>query len=116
MTESNKRKFYEELGFVLSDARKNANLSQELLAEKIGMSRVSIVNIEKGRQAPPLHLLWSLSKIVGKDLSELIPNFELNHNELNPSLKRIIKKKEKEGQFNDESRMKINSFLTKTLG
>lgn len=116
MTESNKQKFYQELGFVLSEARKNAKLSQEILAEKVGLSRVSIVNIEKGRQTPPLHVLWTFSNIVGVELSELLPQFEINHNKLNPSLKKIISKNEKAGQYSDESSMKINSFIENILG
>jgi len=37
------------------------------------MSRVSVVNIEAGRQHPPLHLLWQIAEILGTDPLLLIP-------------------------------------------
>jgi len=49
-------------------------ISQVQLAEKIGVSRASIVNIEAGRQRPPLHVLWQIAEVLGTELAELIPS------------------------------------------
>lgn len=116
MRENNKREFYLELGFAIYEARRKKDFSQEMLAQKVGLSRASIVNIEKGRQNPPLHLLWMIAKELDTDVATLIPDFSLDENELKPSLQQIIRKKEKEGQFNDDSLKKMYSFLSKSLG
>jgi transcriptional regulator with XRE-family HTH domain len=50
-----------------------AELSQAQLAKKVGINRVSVVNIEKGRQRPPLDLLWQLAEALGIELLQLIP-------------------------------------------
>ena len=48
-------------------------LSQETLAKRLGMSRVSIVNIEAGRQHAPLHVLWAIAAELGVEAAELVP-------------------------------------------
>lgn len=48
-------------------------MSQTQLAKKLGVSRVSIVNIEAGRQHAPLHLLWRIAELLGTELALLIP-------------------------------------------
>ena len=67
---------YEEFGRGLRSARKAANLTQEALAERIGLSRTSITNIEKGRQHVALHMLFSLANAVGVEPEELLPQKE----------------------------------------
>ena len=67
---------YEEFGRGLRSARKAANLTQEALAERVGLSRTSITNIEKGRQHVSLHMLFSLANAVGVEPAELLPEKE----------------------------------------
>jgi transcriptional regulator with XRE-family HTH domain len=50
------------------------SMSQVQLAEKIGVSRASVVNIEAGRQRPPLHVLWQIAEALGTELTDLIPS------------------------------------------
>jgi transcriptional regulator with XRE-family HTH domain len=64
---------YKEFGRRLSDARKTAELTQQALAEQVGLKRTSITNIEKGRQHIPLHMLFSLAAAVGVSPSTLLP-------------------------------------------
>ena len=116
MTDNNKDRFYQEVGFMISEFRKSANMSQQIFAEKVGLSRTSIVNIEKGRQSPPLHTLWTISNIFNVELSMLIPDFEYERNEINPSLRSLIAKNKKKDKLNDESYVKINSFIKKSFG
>ena len=49
-------------------------LSQAALAERLGVSRASVVNIEAGRQHAPLHLLWKVAQHLQVELSSLIPS------------------------------------------
>jgi transcriptional regulator with XRE-family HTH domain len=76
MTEEQKRLFYQQLGENIRVARENSALTQSVLASFLGLSRASIVNIEKGRQRPSIDLLFSLSRILNSELSELIPAFQ----------------------------------------
>lgn len=48
-------------------------MSQDLLAQHLGISRASMVNIEAGRQRAPLHLLWQIAEVLHCKLTELIP-------------------------------------------
>ena len=74
---------YAEVGRRLRQARVTQGLSQERLAQQLGISRASAVNIEAGRQRAPLHLLWQFSEALGTDLSLLVPRRE----ELSPTAK-----------------------------
>jgi transcriptional regulator with XRE-family HTH domain len=74
---------YAEVGRRLRQARVTQGLSQERLAQQLGISRASVVNIEAGRQRAPLHLLWQVSEALGTDLSLLVPRRE----ELSPTAK-----------------------------
>ncbi len=65
---------YRILGARIRARRVELGLSQEALANKVRVSRVSIVNIEKGRQHPPLHLLWDIAETLSTNSNELIPN------------------------------------------
>jgi transcriptional regulator with XRE-family HTH domain len=64
---------YREFGKRLRDARKQAGLSQEALADKVGFARTSITNIEKGRQHFTLHTAYELAIELGVDVSVLLP-------------------------------------------
>lgn len=67
---------YRELGRKIRQARERSGekLSQEGLAHRLGISRVSMVNIEAGRQRAPLHVLWQIAELLGTDLTMLIPS------------------------------------------
>jgi transcriptional regulator with XRE-family HTH domain len=56
--------------------RQAPRMSQAALAEKVQLTRVSIVNIEAGRQHPPLHLLWRIAEVLETELFQLIPRHE----------------------------------------
>lgn len=66
---------YREIGRKIREARERVTpkLSQDKLAKRLGMSRASMVNIEAGRQHPPLHVLWQIAEILGVDPFLLIP-------------------------------------------
>lgn len=76
MTSAEKKRLYQNLGAQIRDYRQDTSLSQEKLGEKVGLSRSSIVNIEKGRQRPPLHTLWGIAEALDASLEDLIPTEE----------------------------------------
>lgn len=67
--------FYKEFGTLVKKARKDAKLSQEQLADRVGVARTSITNIEVGRQHTPLHMVARIAGILGVDPAALIPAF-----------------------------------------
>jgi len=83
-----------EIGLRIRIARKERNFSQEDLAKLVDLSRASIVNIEKGRQSPPIQTLLLLCRKLNKQLAffvrldikdEVYPDYVLSrklHDEL----------------------------------
>jgi DNA-binding XRE family transcriptional regulator len=65
--------FYREFGKKLADARRAARITQEALAKSVGLSRTSIVNVEKGRQPVHLHVAAKMAASLEKNLSALLP-------------------------------------------
>jgi len=64
---------YRELGRRIRDARRGAELTQEALAGRLGLSRTSITNIERGIQHIPVHVLFDLGRALGVTVMELLP-------------------------------------------
>lgn len=64
--------FYVSFGARLRTARRAAGLSQADLAGRVGLSRTSITNIERGKQHPSLLLASVLAEHVGASLTELL--------------------------------------------
>ncbi len=55
----------------LKSARAALDLSQQELADKVGVSRQTINAIEKGDYNPTIQLCRSICKVLGKTLDEL---------------------------------------------
>ena len=53
------------------DLRVAAGLRQEDLAERAGVSRQTIISIERGRYNPSLELAWKLSQTLAVTIEEL---------------------------------------------
>ena len=68
------------VGQNIYNLRKNINLSQEQLAEKLGVTRQMISNWELEESAPDLKQAKELSKIFKVSLDELISNLVLEYN------------------------------------
>ena len=71
-------KFYGKLGERIRMARERnraSKLSQGELGKMIGLSRTSIVNIEKGRQHVQIHTLAQIAQLLKVNTLDLIPSF-----------------------------------------
>lgn len=55
----------------LEELRKNKGLSQEQLAEKVLVSRQTIISLEKGRYNPSLDLAFRLSKSFNAPIEDI---------------------------------------------
>lgn len=67
--------FYEEVGRRIREARKRRKpaLTQEELAERVGLTRTSITNLEKGRQKFLLHTLADIAGALQVQAVTLLP-------------------------------------------
>jgi len=65
--------FYQQLGRALSEARRSRKISQEALAAVCGLSRASIVNIERGRQPLSALTLVHWCSAVNVRVEEVLP-------------------------------------------
>jgi transcriptional regulator with XRE-family HTH domain len=63
--------YYRELGRRIQRARLKLGLTQEGLASLVGLSRTSMVNIERGRQKVLAHTLVKLSRSLKVEIKEL---------------------------------------------
>jgi DNA-binding XRE family transcriptional regulator len=66
---------YTDLGLRIRKAREVAKISQEILADQLGLTRASIVNIEGGRQRPMLHTILKICQVLQTDLNHLLPDY-----------------------------------------
>lgn len=107
MTKSEQQEFYCKLGESIKKARNNAKLTQDAFASFLGLHRVSIVNIEKGRQHPPVYMLWDIAKVLGINISEILPEFKQSET-IDPKWKKIIAEQSK---GNKDTKVKLSKFI-----
>lgn len=67
---------YQIIGRKIRAARLQTGMSQAELAERLQMTRTSVVNIEYGRQRPPLHVLWQIADAMNVEPVDLVPRRE----------------------------------------
>lgn len=67
-------KFYEIVGKKIKRERSLAQINQQELGRRIGKSRVSVVNMEKGKQTPPIHVIWSIAVALNTSIDRLFPS------------------------------------------
>lgn len=82
-----------KLGSNLFKARKNVGLSQEIVAEKLGVSRQTISKWETDETIPDIYQSKKLAKLYNLSLDELI-EFDMNQKEIEEVIKNTDEKKE----------------------
>lgn len=68
--------FYATLGENLRNKRQRLKLTQEDIAWMTRVSRISINNIEAGKQRAPLHFIISICKCLSIELGDVLPDYE----------------------------------------
>jgi transcriptional regulator with XRE-family HTH domain len=66
--------FYRDVGQLIAIARRRRNLTQEQLADAVGLARTSITNIEKGRQKVLLHTICDVAAVLRVEPIQLFPS------------------------------------------
>ena len=72
----------EKIGKFIATCRKEKNMTQEQLAEKIGVTDKSISRWENGKTMPDLSMIPILAEILGVDVSELLNGRKMTKEEL----------------------------------
>lgn len=67
----------EFVGHEICKRRKAAGFSQEQLSDYLGLTRISIVNIEAGRQGTPLNTLWKICNFLHCTPNDLFPETQV---------------------------------------
>ena len=73
MQDFDKEQFYQQIGKRIKRERSISGINQEQLGKKVGISRVSVVNIEKGKQMPPVHVIWKIASALDTTVDRLFP-------------------------------------------
>ena len=60
------------LGLRLKTLRKSSGLTQQNLADKVGVSRIYIQALESNRRLPSMKLLQKLAQALGVDLDDIV--------------------------------------------
>lgn len=55
----------------IKDLRLDKNLTQEDLAEKLGVTRQTIISIERGRYVPSLELAFKIAQFFGQKIESI---------------------------------------------
>lgn len=97
-TDSQKNLINIEVGNRLHKIRKKSGYNQGQIASGIGLTRTSIVNIEKGRQSLTVEHLLKLSALFKCDVSALLP----------PSPKAFAKEIKKVKKVTHEKLLSVN--------
>ncbi len=80
--EGNKTNFYNSISQKIAESRNLRNFTQKQLADKIGITRTALINIEKGRQHLNLFMLFEIAIYLDLEIEDFIPTqneFELNY-------------------------------------
>ena len=78
------------IGSKIEEIRELKGITQNGLAESIGMSRPSIVNIEKGRQTIKLLRVYQIAEMLNVPLNDLLPPLKWYAENKNKKLRKVI--------------------------
>jgi len=101
--------FYESVGEKIKEARKAQEMNQDVLADLLGISRVSLVNIEAGKQRVPLHVLLDICEALNVTMNDLVP--QSAETTIDPAILNKIKKETDAGS--DSAEKVLNYILSR---
>ncbi|GAB3832936.1 helix-turn-helix transcriptional regulator [Pontibacter rugosus] len=84
---------YISLGKRIREERERAKFKQTNFAELLSISRASLVNIEQGKQRPPLHIIYEIAKLLKVSITDLLPDLDALDKEIDSNIKKQIEEK-----------------------
>lgn len=101
-----------KIGKFLAELRRERELTQEQLAEKLGTSNKTISRWENGNYMPPVEMLCELSEFYGVSINELISGKRLEEREEKQAAEENLKEVLSVSTFSLEER---KEFYTKKV-
>jgi transcriptional regulator with XRE-family HTH domain len=83
-----KDEIYLKIGKKIRFLRKKNSLKQEVLSQRVGLTRSSISQIEAGKQAVSIHVLYGIGEVLNTKIYDLLPQEEFD----SYSTRRLIEK------------------------
>ena len=118
MTELEKKSLCRKLGQNIKSTRLKAGITQIEFSKLLDLSRPSVVNIENGRQLPPLNVIFDIAKILNAEVEELLRNISITEqsSELEESSKKIIDswKKSEPDVHTEDTILTVEEFIKDT--
>lgn len=118
MTEKEKELLCRKLGINIKSARLKAGFTQVNFAKLLDLSRPSIVNIENGRQLPPLNILYDIAKVLDIDVESILKNLSVSNinSELEEDSKKLLEswKKSAPETHSNDTISTVEEFLKDT--
>ena len=105
-----------KFGENLKKLRKTKNISQEELAEKVGVSRQSVSKWETGESYPEMNNILELCKIFHCKINDLVNDSIIDSDSLDEEVKQNVVKFKKEKQQQMKTLTKILSLIGKIGG
>ena len=109
-------RFYVELGDRIKTERLKREISQERLAEELGLTRASVVNLEKGRHRASVYQLLVIAEFFILDFPALLPVKSITKqkgkkgkNSIDEQLRNVVSDQE---AIDDPTRSVVKEFLT----
>lgn len=106
--------FYNDLGEKIKVERLRQRISQEELAKYIGLTRSSIINLEKGRHRPSVYQLLQIAAMLNIEYTKLIPvPLKINKNTTtNNELKEKVQSMLDPKEFDENAKNAVLDFLS----
>lgn len=67
------KEFAKKVGYKIGHYRGERDISQEKLANMVGVERNTITRYENGQREPQLHVLVEIAKFLNVQITELLP-------------------------------------------
>lgn len=107
---------YSMVGEKLKSLRINKKLSQTELSAKIpNIGRTSISNIEKGKQHPPLHILYQICNELDIDIQSILPAYSEIEKEIESKNKGEVEKFLNDQNLDDKTKEFLEKLINKNL-
>lgn len=96
-----------KIGLFLAQLRKDANMTQEQLGEKLGVTNKTVSRWENGNYLPPVEMLQSLSGLYGISINEILSGERLSGEAYREKAEENIKSALTESTFTLKERMEF---------
>lgn len=106
--------FYARLGELIKVERLRQRMSQEEVGNYLGLTRSSIINLEKGRHRPSVYQILQIAALLNIEYTKLVPVALKNNRNTttNDELKNKVESMLDPLEYDDKSKSAVLDFLS----